>query len=165
MDYYESVVVHYLRSDRTIFVNTECCVQLNQSDNPDSSGPHWYCDAVACDFRNHRIFLCEISYSAQLSGLIKRLTEWHENWDLVRQALVRDSFLPKDWPLRPWIFVPTEQVPLLVKWWTAISGSSQPPKFVPLVTPLEMVQPWRYRSWNRIGEEFKPELVPEAMRA
>jgi len=46
MDYYESIVVNYLRADRALFVNTECCVQLNQSDNPDGSGPHWYCDAT-----------------------------------------------------------------------------------------------------------------------
>lgn len=46
MNYYESVVVDYLRADRALFVNTECCIQLNESDNPDTSGPHWYCDAV-----------------------------------------------------------------------------------------------------------------------
>ena len=67
MDYYESIAVNYLRADRALFVNTECCVQLNQSDNPDGSGPHWYCDAVVCDFRKSGIFLCEISYSAQLA--------------------------------------------------------------------------------------------------
>jgi glutamate synthase domain-containing protein 2 len=35
MDYYQSVVVHYLRADRALFVNTECCIQLNQSKNPE----------------------------------------------------------------------------------------------------------------------------------
>jgi hypothetical protein len=85
MDYYENVVVHYLRADRALFVNTECCIQLNQSKNPDSSGRHWYCDAVACDFRKSRIFLCEISYGAQLSDLTKRLKEWYANWDSLRQ--------------------------------------------------------------------------------
>jgi hypothetical protein len=164
MDYYESVVVHYLRSDRALFVNTECCIQLNQSNNPDSSGPHWYCDAVASDFRNSRIFLCEISYSAQLSDLIKRLTAWHENWERVCQALVRDSCLPK-WEVRPWLSVPEERVPRLVKWWATTAGSGKPPKFVPLVTTLEMVQPWcGYPSWNRIGEKPKPDVMPEAMR-
>ena len=168
MDYYESVVVNYLRADRTLFLNTECCVQLKQSDNPDSTdrfriGPHWICDAVACDFRKRYIFLCEISYGARLVDLIKRLTAWHENWDLVCQALVRDSYLPKDFRVRPWLFVPTEKVPLLKKWRAAISSSGQAPKFVPLVTTLDMVQPWRYSSWNRIGENAKPE-IPEEMR-
>jgi hypothetical protein len=94
MDYYESVVVHYLRADRALFVNTECCIQLNQSKNPDSSGPHWYCDAVACDFRKSRIFLCEISYGAQLSDLTKRLKEWYANWDSVRHARIDEQPKP-----------------------------------------------------------------------
>jgi hypothetical protein len=59
MNYYESVVMDYLRSDRAIFVNAECCIQLNQADNPDTSGPHWCCDAVVSDFRGCCIFLCE----------------------------------------------------------------------------------------------------------
>jgi hypothetical protein len=165
MDYYESVVVHYLRADRALFVNTECCIQLNQSKNPDSSGPHWYCDAVACDFRKSRIFLCEISYGAQLSDLTKRLKEWYANWDSLRHALARDSFVPKDWPVRPWLFVPVTRVPLLVNRWAAISGSDKAPKFVPLVTTLEMVQPWcDWPSWNRINEQPKPDVVPEEMR-
>ncbi len=29
MDYYESIVVSYLRADRALFVNTECCIQLS----------------------------------------------------------------------------------------------------------------------------------------
>jgi hypothetical protein len=29
---------------------------------------------------------------------------------------------------------------------------------------LEMVQPWRYQSWNRISEAEKPEIIPLAMR-
>ena len=73
MDYYESVMVHYLRSDRAVFVNTEACVQLNASANPDNSGPHWYCDAIAADFRSKTVFLCEVSYSKGLPSLTKRL--------------------------------------------------------------------------------------------
>jgi len=45
MDYYQGVVLDYLRADRAIFINAECCIQLNEAHNPDSSGPHWYCDA------------------------------------------------------------------------------------------------------------------------
>ena len=96
MNYYESVVVQYLRADRALFVNTECCIQLNEAANPDSSGPHWYRDAVACDFRNHVILLCAISFSAQLSDLSKRLKGWHGNWDFVCQALARDSYVPNE---------------------------------------------------------------------
>jgi hypothetical protein len=79
MDFYEGVVTTYLRANRALFVNTECCIQINEADNPDSSGPHWYCDAVAADFRSKTVFLCEISYGARLSDLTKRLKGWHGN--------------------------------------------------------------------------------------
>jgi hypothetical protein len=81
MNYYESVVMDYLRADRSIFVNTEFCIQINQAANPDNSGPHWYCDAVALDFRCKEIFLCQISYAARLDSLVQRLTTWHYHWD------------------------------------------------------------------------------------
>ena len=41
MNYYESVVIDYLRADRAIFVNTEFCIQINEAANPDNSGPHY----------------------------------------------------------------------------------------------------------------------------
>jgi hypothetical protein len=162
MNYYECVVIDYLRADRAIFVNTECCIQLNQADNPDTSGPHWYCDAVTLDFRAKTIFLCEISYGRQLADLTKRLKSWHESWSPLCAALKRDSFLP-DWPARPWLFVPDDLVSLLLKRLAQI-GDADSLNYVPRVTPLEMVQPWRYRSWNRIGEAAKPELIPAAMQ-
>ncbi len=115
MDHYETVMVHYLRADRAVFVNSECCIQLNQSANPDSSGPHWYCDSAAADFRNKTIFLCEISYSKGMRTLTKRLKGWHADWEQVCYALIRDSFLDKDWPVRPWLFVPEDFVPLLLR--------------------------------------------------
>jgi|ERR1700724_1134791 hypothetical protein len=163
MDYYENVMVHYLRSDRAIFVNSESCIQLNQASNPDKSGLHWYCDAVAADFRNQTIFLCEISYGKGLTKLRDRLKGWHDNWEKVCFALMRDSFVNKDWPVRPWIFLPEEFVPLLMRRFNEISAG-QPLKFAPRVTPLEMIQPWRFQSWNRIGEMAKPATVPEAMQ-
>src|SRR5439155_14984497 len=104
MNYYESVVLDYLRADRALFVNTECCIQINPADNPDKSGPHWYCDAVAVDFRSKTIFLFEISYGSQLADLTKRLKDWHENWEGVRRALARESFLPELWPVLVWLF-------------------------------------------------------------
>lgn len=163
MDYYQNVVVNYLRADRAVFVNTECCIQINAADNPDASGPHWYCDAVVVDFRAQSIFLCEVTYSAQLGGLLKRLKAWHENWDGVRRALVRDNSLPELWPVRPWLFVPEKSVPVLVEGLGRIANG-QPLSFIPRITTLEMVQPWHYRSWNRTEEREKPFIIPEAMR-
>jgi hypothetical protein len=148
MDYYESVVINYLRADRAVFVNTEYCIQLNPGPNPDTSGPHWYCDAVALDFRSKQIFLCEISYAARLAGLTERLSGWQRDWDRVCDALARDSFFSERWPIRPWLFVPEKRIAFLKKRLGQIANG-QPPKFDPRITPLEMVQPWRYSSWSR----------------
>ena len=161
MDFYEAVVVEYLRADRALFVNTECCIQLNEGDNPDTSGPHWYSDAVVCDFRDRQIFLCEITFSLSLAALMKRLAGWNSNWSLVQLALKRDSHLPSDWPVRPWLFVPELLIPPLLKKMDLFVGGLS---FTPLITPLEMAQPWRYRSWNRVGEADKPESIPIAMQ-
>jgi hypothetical protein len=164
VNYYETVVVDYLRADRALFVNTEYCIQLNRADNPDTSGPHWYCDAVVADFQSKCIFLVEISYSAQLSELTKRLKAWNENWPGVSHALARDSFLPHDWPVRPWTFVPEKLIPLLLKRLEQIASGAAL-SFVPRITPLEMVQPWQYRSWNRVGEARKPTSIPPVMQS
>ena len=51
MDFFENVVIEYLRADRSLFVNAQCCIQINQGYNPDTTGSHWYCDAVVADFR------------------------------------------------------------------------------------------------------------------
>lgn len=164
MNYYQGVVLEYLRADRAVFVNEECCIQLHPGDNPDVTGPHWYCDALACDFRHKSIFLCEITYSSSLASLLKRLQDWHDHWDMVCAALRRDSFLPADWHARPWLFVPEHLIPLLIRKLIQMNGADSKREFVPRVTTLEMVQPWRYRSWNRIGESEKPIAIPEAMR-
>lgn len=161
--YYEGVVVDYLRADRALFVNVECCIQLNQASNPDNSGPHWYCDAVACDFRNRTVFLCEISYEARLTKLVERLSAWNENWKQLCAGLRRDSFTPENWPIRPWLFVPELLIPTLLKRIDGI-GPGTTLAFTPRITTLEMVQPWRYKSWNRMGEADKPSTIPEAMR-
>jgi hypothetical protein len=157
MNYYESVVIDYLRADRAVFVNTEYCLQLNQAANPDTSGPHWYCDAVALNFRRKEILLCEISYAVRLADLSKRLKGWHDNWDKVCLAVRRDSFFSEPWPVRPWLFVPKERVSLLEQQLKKIANG-QPPKFDQMITPLEEVQPWCYSSFNRNGEFNQPTI-------
>ena len=147
MDYYQNAVGEYLRADRHVFVNTEFCIQLNEGKNPDL-GHHWYCDVVAVDFGRQTIFLCEVTYSAQLGALTKRLTDWNANWSGVEAALRRDAAVPADWPIRPWLFVPEERRPLLRRRLDAMA-QAEPLKFTPRVTSLEEVQPWRYRSWDR----------------
>jgi hypothetical protein len=141
VDFYQGVVVDYLRADRAVFVNTQCCIQLNDNPNPDTSGPHWYCDAVAMDFRAETVFLCEFSYATKLSAMIDRLKQWSENWSDLHRALVRDCRIPNDWLVRPWLFVPEKTIPKLVTKLKAIVGKDGLPSFRPRITPLECVQP------------------------
>ena len=148
MDHYQSVVVEYLRADRAVFVNTECCIQINEGLNPDISGPHWYCDAVALDLRRKCVFLCEISYAKSLTSLLKRLKEWSAYWEGLRTALVRDCKVDATWSVRPWVFAPKD---LLEKHHQVLKGTH----FDGLaceVTALEQVQPWNYCSWDRPRE-------------
>jgi hypothetical protein len=151
MDYFQGVVTEYLRADRAVFVNTECCIQINAADNPDTSGPHWYCDAVAVNFRDSAVFLCEVSYSKSLEALIKRLAEWSTHWAAVCAALARDCSLPATWAVRPWLFVPESRrdglAKKLSKFPKASEESFRMPE--PKITSLESITPWMYSSWNR----------------
>ncbi len=167
MDFYQGVVLEYLRADRAIFINTECCIQLSPASNPDTSGPHWYCDAVACDFRSQTVFLCEVSYSKSLAVLIKRLSQWHKHWPGVCAAVQRDCHVPKEWRVRPWLFVPKESLGRLVPKLEELGTVQGERPFRPRITPLEMVQPWRYRSWDHRDQdhaEEKPPGIPLEMR-
>ena len=153
MDFYQGVVTDYLRADRAVFVNTECCIQLNPGDNP--VGPHWYCDAVAVNMRERQVFLCEITYSKTLDALVKRLAGWRSHWPALCLAIVRDLCVPADWPVRPWVFIPSDREVLLerklAKLPAAVSdASAQMP--APKVTHLERVAPWNFNSWNRKAE-------------
>jgi hypothetical protein len=166
MDYYQGVVLEYIRADRSVFVNAECCVQLNDRDNPDSSGPHWYCDALAVDFSGPAVYLCETSYSQSLGALLKRLKDWSTHWPEVQSSIVRDCRLPAGWPMRPWLFIPEECAKSAVSAIERIRGGGESGRVLPLprITTLEMVAPWKYRSWRRVGETTKPDSIPEGMR-
>jgi hypothetical protein len=157
MDYYQSVVVDYLRADRALFINTEYCIQLREG-NPDMCGPHshWYCDVVVVEFGSSAVFLGECSYAAGLQGLVERLKYWNENWQGVCDALARDSRLSPEWKwtVRPWLFVPRDFLGKLEEGLKRITGG-EPLNFLPRVTSLEMVQPWKYSSYDRRGENMK----------
>lgn len=155
MDYFQGVVTEYLRADRAMFINTECCIQLNPALNPDTSGPHWYCDAVAVNFRLQKIYLCEVTYAKSLGALMTRLAAWAANWKGVQSALVRDCSLPNDWAVHPWLFVPSHLRAALEKKLATLrgvdSGTDAMPD--PMITDLEKVLPWEYRSWNRVPDD------------
>lgn len=143
MDYFQGVVTEYLRADRSVFVNPECCIQLKKADSPKNGGLHWYCDIVAVDFRQHAVLLCEVSYSKSLSALMKRLDEWNSNWPGLCAALDRDCSLPAKWPVRPWLFVPEALRPRLEARLDSLlqkqSGPNGMPR--PSITNLEFVAP------------------------
>ncbi|WP_426661137.1 hypothetical protein [Rhodanobacter aciditrophus] len=143
---FESVVIEYLRADRSLFINTQCCIQLNPGANPDTSGPHWYCDAVAVSIKRQAAYLCEITYAHPPTSLLRRLKGWDTHWQPLRLALERDSGIPATWPLTPWLFMP-QGLDVRVKAFLATLPNGPMP--TPLVTHLEDVLPWRYRSWDR----------------
>jgi hypothetical protein len=67
MFYYQDIVVEFLRETRTIFVNTECSIQLTEGMG-NNVGSYWYCDALAVDFGEKAIpvrgHLCERHWRA-----------------------------------------------------------------------------------------------------
>jgi hypothetical protein len=95
----------------------------------------------------------------------KRLREWHEHWELVCGALRRDSRIPPSWEKRPWLFVPDDLVPTLVRGLTQITGELATLRFRPKITTLEATQPWKIeRSWDLQGESPKSDRIPKSMR-
>ena len=162
MDYYQGIVVEYLRADRSVFVNAECCIQLNEADSPDGSGLHWYCDALAVDFTEKAVYLCEVSYSKSLRALLKRLASWNSHWTQVKASLARDSRLPSEWPVRPWLFIPEETLPTAAAGIKGLGAGPGQTRLMPepKITTLESVAPWKYR-YNRKGETDEPDSAPD----
>jgi len=116
MYYYQGVVTEYLRADRSTFVNTEFCIQLDRDQM--ARDRHWYCDAVALECSSETIFLCEISFADGLGALLKRLCAWKDHWSDLCAALKRDAGLTKlavGWGVRPWLFIPEASVPKVEK--------------------------------------------------
>lgn len=167
-DYYQSIVVDYLRADRSIFVNPECFIQIHPGPQP-PKGSSWYCDVLAVDFESDpsdsaTVFLCEVTFSETLQSLIKRLKDWNVHWQEIRKALARYSHLPIEWQVRPWLFVPEAKncAEKLVHALEDIDHCQQL-SFNPRITTLEMVVPWQY-SWDRTTENPKPDCIPPKWR-
>ena len=150
MDYFQGVVTEYLRADRAVFVNTEFLIQLDPGD-VQVKGRSWYCDAVAVNFRDSAAYLCEITYSSTMHALITRLQDWENHWVEPCAALGRDSGLPQDWSVMPWVFIPTDYHPAYSKKIALLTRSVGASVHMPTprVTHLESVVPWKYRTWDR----------------
>jgi hypothetical protein len=162
MDYFQGVVTEYLRANLSTFVNTECLLQLDPHTDTPGKGRHWYCDAVAVNFRERAVYLCEITYSTTMNALLTRLGAWRSNWAGIKDALVRDCGIPPDWTVRPWVFVPKERLSLYEKRLAALELIDAPGEMpTPLIKHLEEVVPWRYRSWDRKLEALARTDKPE----
>lgn len=150
MEYFQGVVTEYLRAKRSMFVNTECLIQLDQGDTP-GKDRHWYCDAMVVSFNDSTVYLCEVTYSSTLYGLAKRLQKWAVHWQDMRLAVGRDSSIPDKWTMKPWVFIPLHLQEKLDSKFpaTAVVGSQMP---YPRVSYLEEVVPWKYRTWDRRDE-------------
>lgn len=99
---------------------------------------------MAVSFREQAAYLCEITYAARAPSLLARLTGWDQHWTGIRAAFARDSGVPLDWRVRPWLFVPEGNAEKLKQ---SIGDLKNFPG--PRITCLEEILPWRYRSWNR----------------
>lgn len=143
MDYFQGTVETYLRAHRSMFLNSEYCLQLDQVAVP-LKGRHWYVDVVAVDFSSKTVWLCEITYSQTLAALLKRLEAWQNHWGDVCKALQRDSRLPDGFTVKPWIFIPKSKQDLFDSKFQANRNPLMPP---PDFTYLEDVLPWKYQVW------------------
>lgn len=150
MDWFQSVVLDYLRFDRRLFVNPECLIHLDP-DAPLRQGRHWYCDTIAAHFGDRTLYLCEITYARLPQALLRRLAAWRAAWPEVRAAVLRDSKAPPDWEVRPWVFLPESNVPLVARKFpeAGTAGGAAGPFPAPRLTALELVLPWTDRRPER----------------
>lgn len=153
MDYFQGVVTEYLRAKRSRFVNTEYMINLD-ADGSYKKGRHWFCDALALDFADSSIYLCEITYAKSLGAVTARLQSWADNWTDVVESIKLDSALNGDWIFVPKIFIPLALKPVFERKARALKRPAPPALQMPepVVTPLEDVVPWKNRSWN--GESY-----------
>ncbi|RPI66001.1 MAG: hypothetical protein EHM38_10810 [Geobacteraceae bacterium] len=156
MDYFQGVVTEYLRAKRSVFVNTEFMISLDEGDKP-KKDRHWYCDVIAVDFKTKCIYLCEITYSTTTQSLLSRLQSWRKCWDDLAGSIRRDSGLPNDWTVVPWVFLPKKYDEAFRTKFAALAESVLPESKMPAprITHLESTLPWEYRvTWDRQTDDI-----------
>jgi hypothetical protein len=147
-DYFEGVVAEFLRADRGMFVNPDILLQLEPGASP-KKDCHWYCDLMAVSLREHAVYLCEVTYSAGVSALMKRLGAWSKNWPQLKLALQRDCSVDPSWSVSPWVFLPEDRRAVYDRKLAQLKpfGGAGMPE--PRVTYLEHVLPWKYCTYDR----------------
>lgn len=151
MDYFQGVVTEYLRAKRSVLVNTECLLHLDDGKKTPKDR-HWYCDSVAVDFSERSVYLCEVTYSATMQSLLARLSAWRQHWPTLLSAIRRDCGIPSDWTVSPWVFIPEKYKEKFVEKIQAQSAAANAASEMPMprITHLESTLPWNYLiTWNR----------------
>ena len=164
-DNFESVPLSYLRADRSLFINTQYQLQLDDvADSDVRKGRHWFIDSVAYQPSTRLVFLCEFSFSKSMQGIRNRLKSWANVWNEIEIAIARDSGISQISCVMPWLFVPEETIEKVVRIASSegFDGSGTFPAV--RLTTLEMTLPWRYQFWRREGEAEKPASIPAQMR-
>jgi hypothetical protein len=150
LDYFQGVVAEYLRADRSMFVNPEILLQLDQGLSP-KKDRFWYCDLMAVSFKESTVYLCEVTYSTNASALIKRLGAWSVHWPALKASICRDCKIAPDWPVVPWVFLPEIRREVYERKLLSLGLSAQSQMPMPRFTALEDVVPWKYRTWDRVS--------------
>jgi hypothetical protein len=147
MDYFQGVVMEYLRADRSCFVNPEFWIRGNV-EHPHER-PHWFVDVLAVSMRDKAVYLCEVTYAKQPRALARRLHSWKEYWSLINQTLRQDACINGEWPLIPWVFAPSATLEIIKPELKNLFPEGK-------TTNLESVLPWLYCTYDR-----KPEARDE----
>jgi hypothetical protein len=153
LDFYQGIVVEFLRANRATFVNTEYLIDLDPPTKVFQKGRHWYCDAVAVSFAGRAVYLCEITYSKTLGALMTRLAAWRKYWPEICSAIQRTSALDETWSYRPWVFILTDSSELFRQKFAALNVAQDSLMPFPRIETLESVAPWNYCSWDRPDAE------------
>lgn len=148
MEHYKSVVLDFLQADRALFVNSAFCTHLGTPEDPEKQGQRWSCDAIAIDLRHGAVYVCQTVCEDRLQPLIRRLSTWTRNWELIKTALRRDSKVPAKWRVHVWLFAPKALIELLDEELEHLRNTIGS-KFKVKITALEDVQPWRASNWER----------------
>lgn len=114
MNGHKAMVADYLQADRSLFVNGDFLLHLDADITGNDKGRHWYVDFLSASFKERIVFLCEVTFSQDLSKLMRRMKEWSRNWGLIVCAIHRDTGVPSEWEVRPWVFIPEDRISLFV---------------------------------------------------
>lgn len=145
MDYFQGVVLEYLRADRSCFVNPEFWIRGNLKSSHDK--PHWFVDVLAVHMKKKEVYLCEVTYAKQPRALVQRLRSWKTHWEIINQTLREDTSIGEDWPLIPWVFATTDFLKVIKPVLEDLFPQGR-------TKSLSDVLPWMYCTYDR-KEEIK----------